>query len=373
MRRGRVFIYIALILLLALGGGYWFLTQNSSESASAVPTPSLTEVLVVAQPIPLGGTITEENLTTVPLPQDKIVEVMFTTDQREDVLGKVAKYPLEQGVMITRSMIGEPGEITASGPEWVSLISPGMTAIAIPTSRLASVAYGIGDGAHVNVIACFLFVDVDPAYQSILPNHTSLVSGATEEQQYVVDAESSSSFSESDTTGNEAVQRQDPSQGRVELDPALQQPFYVIPSEAQRARPVCQQVFQDVVVMRLGNFPLKVDEAAKADLSEEEQAGAQPAPAPAADTRPPDIVTLMVSPQDAVTLTYLMYGGANLTLTLRGSTDTARFETEAATLQFVLSQYAIPIPAKLPYATEPRITALEAPSLPNDSVSTSGQ
>ena len=370
MRRGRVFIYIALILLLALGGGYWFLTQNSSESASAVPTPSLTEVLVVAQPIPLGGTITEENLTTVPLPQDKIVAVMFTTDQREDVLGKAAKYPLEQGVMITSSMIGEPGEITASGPEWVSLISPGMTAIAVPTSRLASVAYGIGDGAHVNVIACFLFVDVDPQYQSILPNYTS-AAGAGEDAQLVSSALSESQFSETDTTSSEAVQRRDPSQGRVELDPALQQPFYVIPSEAQRARPVCQQVFQDVVVMRLGNFPLKVDEAAKADLSEEEQAGAQPAPA--ADTRPPDIVTLMVSPQDAVTLTYLMYGGANLTLTLRGSTDTARFETEAATLQFVLSQYAIPIPAKLPYATEPRITALEAPSLPNDSVSTSGQ
>ena len=40
--------------------------------------------------------------------------------------------------------------------------------------------------------------------------------------------------------------------------------------------------------------------------------------------------------------------------------------TEAATLQFLLSQYNIPVPAKLPYALQPRIDALTSPSLPND-------
>jgi hypothetical protein len=67
-----------------------------------------------------------------------------------------------------------------------------------------------------------------------------------------------------------------------------------------------------------------------------------------------------------VTLTYLVYSGAELTLTLRGAEDTTRVDTEAATLQFLLSQYAIPVPAKMPNAMTPRIEKLTQPVLPND-------
>ena len=65
------------------------------------------------------------------------------------------------------------GTVAAGGPEWASNIPQGMTAIAIPTSRLESVAFGVRDGAHVDVSACFLFVDVDPSFQTELPNHVS--------------------------------------------------------------------------------------------------------------------------------------------------------------------------------------------------------
>lgn len=356
MRRGRIFIYLALILLLALGGGYWFLNQNVDGGASGVPTPSLVEVVVAGQNISQGSTITEETLATVLLPQDKVVAVMFTVDQKDQLINKVAKYPLEQGVMITRPMVGNPGEIASTGPDWVSLISPGMTAMAVPTTRLSSVAYGVADGAHVNVIACFLFIDVDPTYQSILPNYSSIVTGSgfVEGAPPVLTA--------SAIGGGEGS-----SLGRIELDPTLQQPFYVIPSEEQRARPVCQMVFQDAIVMRLGNFPVRETSLEEnADAITQDAGAPQPAVAPE-DVRP-DIITLMVSPQDAVTLTYLIYGGAHLTLTLRGAGDTARVETEAATLQFVLSQYAIPVPAKLPYAVASRISELVEPNLQNDTV-----
>jgi pilus assembly protein CpaB len=77
---------------------------------------------------------------------------------------------------------------------------------------------------------------------------------------------------------------------------------------------------------------------------------------------------LVVTPQDAVTLTYLVYGNSKLTLTLRGSEDQSRVETEAATLGFLLSQYGIPVPAKLPYGTNPRIDDLIQPFMPNDIV-----
>ena len=85
--------------------------------------------------------------------------------------------------------------------------------------------------------------------------------------------------------------------------------------------------------------------------------GGQPAPTPAPMPEP-DIITLIVSPQDAVSLTYLMYSNVRLTLTLRAPDDRSRAETEAATLQYILSQYAIPVPAKLPYGFEPRMNTL---------------
>jgi len=81
----------------------------------------------------------------------------------------------------------------------------------------------------------------------------------------------------------------------------------------------------------------------------------------------PDIVTLMVSPQDAVMLTYLVYSGAEITLTLRNPNDQAlAAKLDGATLEYLLTQYNIPIPAKLPYSMQPRLDVLVEPELPND-------
>lgn len=358
MRRGRIFIYLAFILIVALGAVILLMRQFAIRPAQEVPTPSMVDVIIAGQNIPQGVTITEDLLDTVQLPQDQVGAVMFTVDQKDQVIGKLAKYPLDQGVMITRPMVVESvTELAPSGPEWVSLISPSMTAIAIPTSRLASVAYGVADGAHVNVIACLLLIDVDPSYQSRLPNYTAVVTGTG------FLPEKLPTLSVSITSGLEPS-----SQGRVELDPSLQQPFYVVPSEPQRPRPVCQMIIQDVVVLRMGDFPLQTENqqpiADQAQPTPEAQAQAGPEAVPPH----PDIVTLMVSPQDAVTLSYLVYSGAKLTLSLRGTGDQSRVETEAATLQYVLSQYAIPVPAKLPYAMHPRIDELLQPFMPNDFV-----
>jgi len=87
--------------------------------------------------------------------------------------------------------------------------------------------------------------------------------------------------------------------------------------------------------------------------------------AQAAET-PPDIITLVVTPQDAVTLTYMIYANIPLNLTLRRGGDDSRQDTEAATLQFLLSQYDIPVPVKLAYGLTPRVDILTLPFLPND-------
>ena len=151
--------------------------------------------------------------------------------------------------------------------------------------------------------------------------------------------------------------------GRTELDPSYDTPFYVVPSEKQRSRLVSQTLIQDVIVLQMGDFPV---EAPKVTPTAVEAAGPTPTPEPNKTnlaTTAPDIITLIVTPQDAVTLNYLIYSGAKLTLVLRGSGDDTRVQTEAVTLQFLMDQYKVPIPAKLPYGLEPRIDNLDAPSM----------
>jgi pilus assembly protein CpaB len=131
---------------------------------------------------------------------------------------------------------------------------------------------------------------------------------------------------------------------------------------------VCQILLQDVVVLKVGNLPLN----AVAATSETDPA-AVPSDQQAQQTSSPDVVTLLVSPQDSITLSYLIQTNATLNMTLRNPSDQARQATEASTLQFLLSQYNIPVPAKLPYSLQPQINTLGNILLPNDAVQVPAQ
>jgi pilus assembly protein CpaB len=139
------------------------------------------------------------------------------------------------------------------------------------------------------------------------------------------------------------------------VETAFQQGIYVIPSEPQRPRLVCQMILQNIPVLRLGDFELPQVQVTS------EQPPAEEGEAVAAQPVIPDVVTLIVTPQDSVTLSYLVYSGAKMNMTLRNVLDESRVATEAATLQFLLSQYNIPVPAKLPYTMHPRIDQLTFP------------
>lgn len=352
MRRGRILIFVVLILVIGLVVAgvaiRQFLLTQTAQTAQA----SNVEIYIAGQNIPQGGEITEAVLSKMTIPQDKVIDTEFTAPDELSSLtnGKVAKFPLEQGVVLTASMISEKSSaVSIAGPSWASLIPPGMTAISIPTNRLSLVSYGIGDGAHVNINACFLFVDIDPTFQTILPNLTATVTGVGAGP----DALPVLSLGIGGAGGP---------QGRLELEPTYQQPYYLVPSEAQRPRMVCQMLLQNVTVMKLGNFPLSTTTSATAPVAPTDPA-AQQAPVL------PDIVTLIVSPQDSVTLSYLVYTNTQIMMALRNPSDDARQATEASVLQFLLSQYNIPVPAKLPYAMQPALNVLVAPSLPNDTAS----
>jgi pilus assembly protein CpaB len=349
MRRGRIIIFLLLIVIIGLAVAYFAIRLLLQSQAPRQQAPVNVEVFVAGQNIPQGGKITADELATITLPQDKVTDVEFTSDKKAELLNnKVAKYPLDQGVVITSSMISDASQaVSIAGPEWAALIPPGMTAISIPATRLSTVSYGVNDGAHVNLNACFLFVDVDPSFQSITPDNTAALTATG----FPAGALPILSLGVGAVGGP---------QGRLELDPSLQQPFFLVPSEPQRPRVVCQTILQNVVVMKLGNFPLAATTAAAAQTqaqqqTQQQQQGAAPLP---------DILTLIVSPQDADTLSYMVYTNAQIMMTLRNPSDQSRLATEAATLQFLLSQYNIPVPAKLPYALQPKIDSLAAPAQP---------
>ncbi len=351
MRRGRILIFLLLIVVIGLAVAFVAIRMLLQSQVPRQQAPINVEVFVAGQNIPQGGKITEDELATITLPQDKVTDVEFTLDKKAELLNnKVAKYPLDQGVVITSSMVADSSQaVSIAGPEWAALIPPGMTAISIPATRLSTVAYGVTDGAHVNLNACFLFVDVDPSFQSLTPDNAAALT-ATGFPQGALPILSL------------GVGASGGPQGRLELDPSLQQPFFLIPSEPQRPRVVCQTILQNVVVMKLGNFPLAATTTQAAQQqtqqqTQQQQQGAAPLP---------DILTLIVSPQDADTLSYMVYTNAQIMMSLRNPSDQSRLATEAATLQFLLSQYNIPVPAKLPYALQPKIETLAAPILPND-------
>jgi Flp pilus assembly protein CpaB len=343
-RRGRALIFVAVILILLLVlafAAYQILLptlmptpEPTPDIPLFTPTPEVVtvDIVMTTQLIPRGGTITEDVVSLVSMPKQDYVEGSFYLDL-EEVVGRRARFDLRPLTPLTEALtVGDEGNIAAFQ------IPRGMVAISIPVSKLSSVSYGLQPGDHVNVIASLMLVDIDPSFQTILANETTGVTlpGRLADQftgVAVIDAGTA---------------------GRGEYDPTLGTPIYVYPSEDQRPRLVSQTLIQDTIVLQMGIFAQSVPEQASAAPPAPDpnaDPAAEPAPAPADETfiPVPDVVTLIVSPQDAVTLNYLMLAGAKLNLVMRSAGDFDMVNTEAVTLQFVLDQYGIPNPAKLPY------------------------
>ncbi len=388
MRRGRIFFLLALIVVIVIALVYLVYsrgllspkvvgTDQGGNEQNFTPTPvATTKVVVVTQRVERGEIITADKLDLVEYQSDLVLPIMFTDVNQ--VIDKMARYTMDPYTVVTSALVtGSP--ITEQGSDDALFISPGMVAVSIPITRLSSVSYAPQRGDHVNVIVTMLFVDLDPAWQTKLPNWTGNVigpaGGASSETTGVI---------AKDTIDTLLAQpfRGASEQGRAETDPLMNQTFYILPSEQQRPRLVSQTLLRDAIVLQMGNFLTPAEKAALQATAPAPTAtpepGAEPAQPQAQATAtpmpaPPDVITLIVSPQDAVTLNYLIYGGAQLTLVLRNPRDADLSTTEAVTLSYLLDQYNIPIPVKLPYGFQPAVTALVPQVLPNDATPTPQQ
>jgi pilus assembly protein CpaB len=365
MRSGRIFFYLALILILGLVGVVVVYQKvlkpapapQASVTSTPAPEEEMVNVVVVSQQVPRGTLINESVLSMVPVQKDLLMNGMYTNVN--EALGRQARFDLESGLPLTSAMLVDPGEQVLGAGSTASLSIPtGMVAVSIPIDKLASVSYGLRPGDHVNIIVSMAFVDLDTDFQTRLPNFTGSV---------LAPGPGGEGTPASLTAKTEGGIGGSGVQGRAEIDPVLGQTLYILPSEVQRPRQVAQNLIQDAIVLHVGDFPIKdpkptpapaADPAANAaggtnavTASNQpvlpEEPAQQEAPPP-----PPEVATLIVSPQDAVTLSYLIESGARLTLAMRAAGDSSRIQTEAVTLQFILDQYDIRIPVKLPYGME---------------------
>ncbi len=358
MRRGRVFFYLAAILLLGLVAAFVVFQRmsqsNPSDLANAPePTPiiDLVSVVVVTQPIQRGALLDETILGMVDMPRDVVFEGMFT--DMALVVGRQAKFDLDSGLPLTASMLVDTADQLSSTGSLAALKIPrGKVAITIRVEFAEDfISYAPRPGDHVAVIASMRMVDLDSEFQTALPNRVGVVTGPSSNPE----------------TGENTITIQvegDVSSGvlgRTELDPILNELTYIVPSEAQRSRLVSQIILYDVEVLQVGQFQLIEEEELAAeqanmpvqDVTPVEDPNAPQDVAAQSVISPPQVITLIVNPQDAVAINYLRNAGAQLTLVLRSSGDDSAFSTEAATMQFLLDVYNIPAPAKLPYAIEP--------------------
>ncbi len=401
MRRGRIFLLLGVLLIVILiavavllprltGGG-----GQPASTTNAVPTPvPQKSAVVLAQPVKRGDVLTENMLATIMVPEETfIADTMF--DDLALVVGTKAKFDLDAGMLLTKAVLLTADQaLPLAGSDSALVIPPGKVAVSIPISRLSAVSYAPRRGDHVDIIATLLLVDLDQDFQTILPDLTAgVVSPGNVE--YQAQAGSAGEVDNSTglikgTTANLAAQivggGRSAVLGRTEIDPVLGQPFYVLPSESQRPRMVSQAIMRDVIVLKVGNFLTEEEEQAQANNAQNvaATAGAEPGTtvgtpgqAPTATdqqttqqtvVRPPDIITLIVSPQDAVTLNFLIYSGAELTLALRSAATENNdiIPTQPVTLQYFMDTYNVPVPARQPYGMEPSVTELMAPELPND-------
>src|SRR3990170_5907325 len=157
MRRGRIFFYLAFIMVLGLVAVavIWFrFLQPAGEQpvVEATPTPiDLVNVVVVTQRVPRGNLVDETMLGMIPIPRDLVLQGYFT--DLGQVVGRRARVDLEPNMILTSGAIVDTAEqLSTTGSNAALLIPKGMVAVSIPIDRLTSVSYAPQAGDHVNVI-----------------------------------------------------------------------------------------------------------------------------------------------------------------------------------------------------------------------------
>jgi Flp pilus assembly protein CpaB len=294
MRRGRILILLGLILAVGTAAAVFILLQGATQPAAPVEV-ARESVVVAAQPIAEGEAV-DGRLEVKAVPVEMIPEGALSS--LASTTGMMAAGPIPQGTIVQPDLLISAKELATQG-ELGKLVEVGFEAVAFPINELSSVSYGIQPGDDVDVLMTFSFVEVDQDSQILQPMCPPQCPSVTGEGQ-----------------------------GALSTD--------------QRPRLVAQLTVQDARVLGVGrwSFAPPAPEATSTPGGETPQA------------EPPEYITLMLSPQDALVLKLAREYGASIDLAVRAQDDHQAFTTQQVTLDYVLARFGISLPAKQPYGIE---------------------
>lgn len=331
MRRSRTLILLGVVLLLlaiiafvALNPGAPAPEPGPDGVPTEVPTPviQMVKIVVAAQNIPRGRAITEDAVILTDWPETSMPPGAFTN--LDDVLNLIARtdilfnQPL-MDVMLTN----DRAQLTARGSDASLLVPNDRRAIAVPIDQLAGVGYALQPGDHVDVLVSMWLVDVDRDGQyPVIPFNRDLV------DQLVASG----------------------------MDPAEAVQLVVSQSQSARVFPrlTSQIVLQDLEVLSVGDWreptPIpRFTPGAPGGVEVEPTLAAAPGATPTATPPRPNVVILIVAPQQALMLQWLRESDAIMDLALRGAADRAPVDTSTVTLQYLFDNFNVTLPPKLDF------------------------
>lgn len=326
------------------------------------PTIPVVEVVIAIQDIPRGSRIIPDSVRRIEFLEPY---APFNAIQNEEaIIGQIARTAIFREQIITDNLIvPNLSEIANVGSDAAAILPTNRVAVAVPIDRIGSVAYAVQPGDRVDVIASFLFVDVETESQAMGPAPKHLISITQEEE----------------VQGAEVEIQEFGIRGEFDsfLTSGLTIPYLDGMAEEQRPRLASQRTVQDALVIFVGDAPEdgRMFTAAPTPTPVEEAAPEEPADAapvtddgePVATPEParPSVVTLGVSPQDAVVLAWLTEARTPMTFALRSASSTSRVNTDPVTMGYIMSRFNILVPEKFSYALEPAITSLREVSAGN--------
>jgi pilus assembly protein CpaB len=327
MRRRRIFLLVFLILILILVVGLLWLWRTGRFSLPSIgqqagdptPTPAAlatpvveTERVVVAlQTIPRGMPVPPDAVEVREWPKDEGLPDDVAS-KLSDVVGKTARVDIPRQWPVSKSSVTTV-ELGA-GADMALAIPKGKVAIAVPVRVLSAVANAIQPSDRVDVLVSLSMVGVDEDSQIKQP--VVLVGG------------------EDCLAGCQ-------------------------PTGEQIPRLVTQYTVQNAQVLAIGLWreelpPVEVVQPA----TDETPAGEETTPPP----EPPNVlqsvtqltvVTMAVSPQDAMVLKWALESNSSIDLVMRSAIDQDIYaQPEAVTLQYMLDRFQISVPPRLPHAPE---------------------
>jgi len=372
--RARLFIIVAFIIVLAAVLFIFLRPSDNKPTATPVaggnavvantPTPTvppatpipMLKVVIALQDLPRGATIPEVetdppaiglwDLPENSVPRNAILGIQEGDNWRvpDEVRGAIIRSDVQRGQVILDGMLVEDlTKLARVGSDAAAILPKGKVAVAVPMDRLTSIAYAIQDGDYVDVIVSLLFVDVDEAFQTIQPNLINLLIEKPEGGYELGLAVA----------------------GRVDSLPVLGQTL-ISPSEDARPRLSTQRTIQEALVVHVGNFPADgrlfrviIPPTPTLVASPTGAAGAGKTPIPATPVpERPDIITLGVTPQDAVALVWMTEAKLPITFALRAAGDASRPTSNPVTLDYLLQTYNITVPGKTNYSIQPAIRSI---------------